>query len=102
MFKDPKYANMRTQEGDTPIHYASRSGNTTALKKLEDSFADGIDWHAINSQGWTAVDEAESRPFRDYRHLGKLAKARYDRRTEATLRFLADKGVLRGGKGLLK
>jgi hypothetical protein len=100
IFSNSKYANIRTHEGDTPIHYACRSGNIIALKKLEEAFGNEIDWHSTNSQGWTALDEAESRPLRDYRHLGSLAKARYDRRTEATLDFLFNKGVERSGKGL--
>jgi hypothetical protein len=100
IFNKSKYANIRTHEGDTPIHYACRSGNVIALKKLEETFGDDIDWHSTNLQGWTALDEAESRPFLDYRHLGSLAKARYDRRTETTLDFLLNKGVVRSGKGL--
>jgi len=51
LFNKSNYANIRTRERDTPIHYACRSGNIMALKKLEEVFGDEIDWHSTNSHG---------------------------------------------------
>ncbi|KFY69606.1 hypothetical protein V496_00100 [Pseudogymnoascus sp. VKM F-4515 (FW-2607)] len=100
-FHSPKHANICTNEGDTPLHYASCFCNLLALHKLDEVFGDEIDWLATNAEGWTALDKVESRELRDYTFLGKLARERHDRRTKATMDFLASKGVWRSGKGLI-
>ena len=72
-----------------------------ALRKLEGTFGESIDWNSINDLGLTALDEADTRPLRDHSELGMLAKARYDKRTKATIDFLVGKDVVRSGKSLI-
>jgi ankyrin repeat protein len=99
-FSSPEYANCRSGEGDTPLHYAARFGNVIALRRLEDTYGNHLDWHAVNKKGWTALDEAESREFQDVSDLGRLAKALFHQRTKQIVAYLLEKGVKRGGKGV--
>lgn len=57
------------------------------------TFAGDLDWHLTNDQGWTALDEAESREFQDIAELGYLARAQFRRRTEAVVAYLSEKCV---------
>ena len=99
-FSSSEYANCRSDEGDTPLHYAARFGNVIALRRLEDTYGNHLDWHAVNKKGRTALDEADSRQFQDVSDLGMLAKARFHRRTEQVVAYLLEKGVKRGGENV--
>jgi hypothetical protein len=90
---NPVHANCRSKDGDTPLHYASRFGNHYASQQLDATYGSSLDWHAINSKGWTALDEAEARKFHGILELSYMEKSRYRARTERVVAYLVEKGV---------
>jgi len=89
-FSNPELANSRDAHGMTPLHYAGQFGNVIAVEKLYKTFGDVMDVQALNSDGLTALEEAERRVFRDIQHLGRLAKKEYNIRTNQTVKMLWD------------
>jgi hypothetical protein len=91
---------MRSKLGDTPLHYAARFGNLHAMQKLDTMYGAYLDWHAVNCNGWTALDEAESREFQDVEEMSYPERAQFQSRTRQVIPYLLAKGVARSGKGV--
>ncbi|KAF1850711.1 uncharacterized protein K460DRAFT_361474, partial [Cucurbitaria berberidis CBS 394.84] len=92
-FPNPEYANCTTQTGETPLHYAARFGNIYAIKRLDEAYGEHLNWNAARNDGWTALDEADTRDYQDISDLGYMARARFHRRTKETVAYLHERGV---------